>query len=188
MAKKTTKIKSGKLLLAEPFMLDPHFKRSVVMLCEHDHRNGTVGFILNKPLKVRINEMVQDFPDIDTDLYYGGPVGTDTLHYIHNVGELLEESVPLLRGVYWGGNFDKLKFLITQQLIGPENIKFFVGYSGWTKGQLLEELGIGSWILAEADPNYIFKINSQKLWKQVLEDKGNTYSVISDMPDQISWN
>ena len=132
--------------------------------------------------------MVQEFPEIDTELFYGGPVGTDTLHYIHNVGDLLEESVPIIRGVYWGGNFEKLKFLIDQQLIGPQNIRFFVGYAGWTKGQLLEEMGIGSWIMAEGDPNYVFKIQAQKLWKKVLNDKGNTYEIISEMPDQIVWN
>ncbi|MEP7321200.1 MAG: YqgE/AlgH family protein [Saprospiraceae bacterium] len=188
MAIKSPKIKSGKLILAEPFMQDPHFKRSVVFLCEHNQKNGSVGFILNKPLNAKINDMVQDFPEIDAHLYYGGPVGTDTLHYIHNVGDLLEESVPVIRGVYWGGNFEKLKFLINQQLVGPQNIRFFIGYSGWTKGQLIEELHIGSWIMAEGDPNYVFKINSNKLWKRVLDDKGNTFSVISDMPDQIIWN
>ncbi len=188
MGNKPPKIKSGRLLMAEPFMIDPHFKRAVVFLCEHDARNGTVGFILNKPLKVMINDMVQDFPEIESELFYGGPVGTDTLHYIHNVGDLLDESVQVMRGVYWGGNFDKLKFLIQQQLILPENIRFFIGYSGWTKGQLLEEMNIGSWIMSEGDPNYVFKIHSSKLWKRVLDDKGSTYSVIAEIPDQMTWN
>lgn len=188
MAKKTSKIKSGKLILAEPFMLDPHFRRSVVFLCEHHQKNGSVGFIINKPLKMKINEMVEDFPEIEAELYYGGPVGTDTLHFIHNVGDLLEDSVPVIRGVYWGGNFEKLKFLIERQLIGPENIRFFVGYSGWVKGQLSEEMEVGSWIMAEGDPNYVFKIKSNILWKRVLNDKGHTFSVISELPENISWN
>jgi putative transcriptional regulator len=188
MSETSSIIRSGNLLLAEPFMMDPHFQRSVVMLTEHDQESGTVGFILNKPLKAKISEMVQEFPEIDSLLYYGGPVATDTLHYIHNVGELLDESIPVIRGVYWGGNFEKLKFLIDRQLIGPENIRFFVGYSGWTQGQLHEEMNIGSWILADGDPNYIFKINALKLWKKVMDDKGHTYSVISEMPDQMTWN
>ncbi|MEP7269640.1 MAG: YqgE/AlgH family protein [Saprospiraceae bacterium] len=188
MGDKKLIISNGKLLLAEPFMLDPHFQKAVVMLTEHDQENGTVGFILNKPLKVKINDMVHDFPEIEALLHYGGPVAHDTLHYLHNVGDLLEESVQIMRGVYWGGNFEKLKFLIEQQLIGPENIRFFTGYSGWTSGQLEEEMGIGSWILADGDANYIFKVHALRLWKRILDDKGNTFSVISEMPDQLNWN
>lgn len=182
------KIEAGQFLLAEPFMEDPHFQRSVVLLTEHYEDNGTIGLVLNKPFKAKINELVVDFPEIDTLMYYGGPVANDTLHYVHNVGDLLEESIQISRGLYWGGNFEKLKFLIDKQLIGADNIRFFAGYSGWSSGQLDEELNIGSWIVAEGDPNYVFKVNPLKLWKQVLDDKGHTYSVISEIPDQMTWN
>lgn len=180
-------IAKGKILLAEPFMSDPNFKRTAVLLCEHDEE-GSLGFVMNKPLGTRLDELIENFPSFDSDVHLGGPVQTDTVHYIHNVGDLLEGSLKIVDGVYWGGDFDKLKFLIQQQLILPHNIRFFVGYSGWSEGQLADEMLYGSWLIADMDSNYLFKSASEELWKQVMYNKGNTYTVIAHMPDAISWN
>lgn len=183
----TPPIKTGKLLLAEPFMLDPYFRRSVVLLAEH-RADGSVGFILNKTIDRRINELMADFPEFDAEVFYGGPVATDTLHYIHCVGGLLDDSIQIVRGVWWGGDFEKLKFLIEQQLIDTSQIRFFVGYAGWTGGQLSEEMGSGSWLVADGDSNYVFKTCPKKLWAAAMADQGDTFSVISEMPDDANWN
>lgn len=180
-------VSSGKVLLAEPFMLDPNFKRSAVLLCEHNE-DGSVGFIMNKPLKMRIDELIDGFPEFDSEVFFGGPVQTDTIHYIHNVGDLVEDSVKVADGVYWGGDFEKLKFLIASNLVLPHNIRFFVGYSGWSEGQLNDEMGYGSWVLAEMDANYLFKSEPKKLWTQVMYNKGDTYSVIAQMPETSNFN
>jgi putative transcriptional regulator len=180
-------VKSGQVLLADPFMLDPYFHRAVILLCEH-HQQGSVGFILNKSIDMKVNDLMAEFPNFDSEVFYGGPVQTDTLHYIHNVGELLDESVQVATGVWWGGDFDKLKFLIASELIKPENIRFFVGYSGWSSGQLMEEMEIGSWMTASMDANYLFKLQPAQLWSRVMYNKGDLYEIISDMPEHISWN
>lgn len=180
-------IETGKLLVAEPFMLDPNFKRSVVLLCDH-HAEGTVGFILNKSVKMQINELLADFPEFESEVFYGGPVQTDTIHYIHNIGEKLEESQHVRDGVYWGGDFDQLKFMIDTGQATPANIRFFVGYSGWSSGQLSEELGTGSWIIGDAKSGYIFNGQIDDLWAHVLQEKGSVFSVISTMPDYVNWN
>lgn len=185
MAKTT--IKGGSVLLSEPFMLDPNFKRSAVLLCEHGEE-GSIGFILNKKLDMRVDELIADFPDFDTNIFFGGPVQTDTIHYIHNVGDLLEDSRKIAEGVWWGGNFEKLKFLISSNLITAANIRFFVGYSGWSEGQLMEELNYGSWVLADMHPNYLFKSRPESLWSQIMSNKGDAFSVIATMPDAVSWN
>lgn len=182
-----TDIKSGRVLLAEPFMQDMNFKRSAVLLCEHNEE-GSLGFILNKRLEMRVDELIADFPEFEAEVYFGGPVQTDTIHYVHNVGDLLEESTKVGEGVYWGGDFEKLKFLITSQLIKPGNIRFFVGYSGWSEGQLQDELTIGSWVVADMDSNYLFKSKPEELWQQIMENKGDAYSVIAQMPDAVNWN
>lgn len=180
-------VKMGKVLLAEPFMLDPNFKRSAVILCEHGEE-GSVGFIMNKPLNMRVDELIEDFPEFDSEVLFGGPVQTDTIHYIHNVGELLEGSVKISDGVFWGGDFEKLRFLISSDLILPDNIRFFVGYSGWSEGQLMDEMVYGSWLVANMDANYLFRSKPKKLWRQVMHNKGNTYSVIAQVPEVVSWN
>jgi putative transcriptional regulator len=180
-------VKTGQVLLAEPFMLDPYFKRAVVLLCEH-HDQGSLGFILNKHIDMPISDLVADFPVFDGPVFYGGPVHTDTLHYIHNVGDLLEDSVKVADGVWWGGDFENLKFLISSQLIGPQNIRFFIGYSGWSSGQLEDEMEIGSWVTAPMDANYLFKTEPENLWSQVMYNKGDLFEIISDLPEQIIWN
>lgn len=182
-------VRNGKVLLAEPFMLDPNFKRSAVLLCEHGE-DGSVGFILNKPLNMKIEQLVEGITDFDAEVYFGGPVGTDTIHYIHNIGELLEGSQEVVDGIYWGGNFEKLKFLINSKLVMPDDIRFFVGYSGWSEGQLADEMGYGSWVLADMDINYLFNFNAEPdvLWQQVMYNKGNAYTIISQMPEYFSWN
>lgn len=181
-------INIGDLLIAQPFMTDVNFKRAVLLLCDHSEEEGTLGFVLNKTIEMNITELIGDFPEFDGPVHYGGPVGTDTIHYIHDQGDILEESIPIKSGLYWGGNFNKLKFLIENKLIESKNIRFFIGYSGWSAGQLPEELVHGSWIKTQLDLNYIFKTDPSKLWKAVLHNKGNTYSVIAQMPDRVILN
>ncbi|MDH3246732.1 MAG: YqgE/AlgH family protein [Saprospiraceae bacterium] len=185
--KKNGVIVKGAALLAEPFMLDPNFKRSVIVLCDH-HDDGSLGFIVNKPLDVQVEDLLSDFPEFKSKVYYGGPVATNTIHFLHNVGDLLEESVKIRRGIYWGGDFEKLKFLIESKLILPKNIRFYVGYSGWSSGQLNGELDTGSWVVADMHANYIFKSKSDLLWQQIMSNKGNIFSVIAQVPDAANWN
>ncbi len=188
MEPQNTHINIGDLLIAQPFMTDVNFKRAALLLCDHNDTEGTLGFVLNKTIDMNITDLIGDFPAFDGPVYYGGPVGTDTIHYIHDQGDILEESIPIQSGLYWGGDFDKLKFLISNDLIKSKNIRFFIGYSGWSAGQLKEELQHGSWIKTQLDLNYIFQTDPGKLWKEVLDNKGNTYSVIAQMPDRVILN
>ena len=175
------------MLLSEPFMLDPHFRRAVVLLCEH-HAQGSIGFILNKTIDMQINDLMAEFPDFDAEVYYGGPVQTDTLHYVHNVGDLLDDSIPVAKGVWWGGDFEKLKFLVSTKMVKPENIRFFIGYSGWSQGQLADELEYGSWLMADMDANYVFNTKPKQLWSKVMYNKGDKYEIFAHMPEAMVWN
>lgn len=180
-------IAPGTILLAEPFMMDPSFKRGVVLICE-ERVDGTVGFILNKKIDIKLEEIMSNFPEIKTDIYYGGPVATDTIHFLHNVGDLIDESTEISRGVYWGGDFEKLRFLVETKVVKPHNVRFFIGYSGWSEGQLKEELASGSWIVDDMDANYAFRDKGVDLWQRILNNKGDAYSVISQMPDDPRYN
>lgn len=176
------RVSAGNILIAQPYMNDGNFKRSVVGLTEHN-QEGTVGFVLNKPMNIKLDELVNGInTEEEFTVNYGGPVSKDTIHYIHNVGDLLEESILVKKGIYWGGNFDKLLFLIESGLITKKNIKFYVGYSGWSEGQLDAELLHGSWIVSEWYANYAFQSKASELWKQAMSHKGDAYSVLAQIP------
>lgn len=172
--------------MAEPFMSDHHFKRAVILLCDHE-KEGSVGFVLNKPMGLDIKDLVNDFPDFSAEVHFGGPVQTDSIHYVHTKGELLEGAMKIEEGLYWGGNYEQLKVLIRQGLLQQNDITFFVGYSGWGEGQLQEEIDLQTWILAENDRNFIFQAQDELLWKKILENLGDRYSVMAQMPIPI-WN
>ncbi len=181
-------ISKGTVLLAQPFMLDPNFKRAVVLVVDHHKKDGSVGFVLNQKINTSINELVNDFPEIESPVYVGGPVAKDTLHYIHDVGDILDDSIKVVDGVYWGGDYEKLKFLIENKLILPHNIRFFLGYSGWSAGQLADEVEYGSWMLTDMYANYAFKEKPENLWNVATHNKGGSYTVIAEMPPTDGLN
>jgi putative transcriptional regulator len=180
MDKKT--VKKGDLLLSQPFMLDGNFRRSVVFLTEFNDE-GAVGFIINRPMDIQVDQLIPEFPEFPGYAYFGGPVATDTIHYVHRMGELLEDSLEVFKGLYWGGNYEQLKVLIEQKVVTEKDIRFFVGYSGWSEGQLEQEMEIGSWMKGKMDKNYIFNFDAGDMWKKAVENKGDVYSVIANISD-----
>jgi putative transcriptional regulator len=178
---------SGSLLIAEPFMQDPYFKGAVVFLCECK-QEGAFGLILNKPTELKVHEVVDDFPVVDNFIHYGGPVQPNTLHYLHRRGDLLADSIEVAEGIYWGGDFEKLIFLLDTKQIAAEEIRFFFGYSGWDEEQLTREVGESSWIISEASPAYLFDEAPAQLWRTVLRNMGDRYKVIANIPENPSYN
>ena len=177
----------GKLLIAEPFLDDPYFKRSVVLLTEHNE-NGSIGFILNKPIEIKLKDAVGELPPIDSNIHLGGPVARETLHFLHTEGELIDGSLEIMKGLFWGGNFETLKKLIEQDKIKPEAVKFFVGYSGWEPKQLDKELELNSWIVLDGSVSDIMKRNTTNLWKDILKDMGKEFAVIAEFPTDPTMN
>src|SRR5687768_14536842 len=125
----------GKILISEPFLNDPHFKRTIILLSEHNEE-GSIGFVLNKPTEYKLNQVIDDFPEFDTLVYYGGPVQLNTLQFIYKGENIIEGSMEIMPGLYWGGSFDLLRTLIESKAVNPEDFRFFLGYSGWGDGQI----------------------------------------------------
>lgn len=178
--------RQGRILISEPLLNDSYFKRSVVLLTEHSE-NGSVGFVLNKPIDLTIQDVIKDFPEFDTKLYVGGPVGKDTVHYIHTLGELLPESVHVKDNIYWGGDFDRLKELISEGMVQPSQIRFFLGYSGWSPKQLEGEIENNAWLISEVDGNWIMSPDKD-MWKEVLNSMGNHYKIWTNCPENPALN
>ncbi len=180
LLQKKINIQKGVFLLSDPFLQDEYFGRSVILLCNHKIK-GSFGYIINKPLTININEAVAGFPKFDAKVYYGGPVESNTLHYLHTIEEL-EEKVEIEKGIYWSGNYDHLKELIQLGKVEPNQIKFLLGYAGWNVGQIEEEMEEDSWIVAESNPDYIFNHRESSLWKDVLINMGGEFEKIAHYP------
>ena len=178
---------AGRLLISEPLMHDEYFGRSVIMLCEHNEE-GSVGFIINKPTTLTINEAIEDFPPFDAKLYFGGPVQTTSVHFIHTLGEKLPGSIEIFNGIYWGGDFEVLKFLADTKQISSNDIRFFMGYSGWEPKQLKKELRKHTWFIGERNKRFPFTKDPGHLWREVLKSMGKQFSVIANFPEDPSLN
>jgi len=177
----------GTLLLSEPFLSDPNFDRTVVLLCEHND-DGSFGFVLNKPSKVELSEIIEDVHQFDGTVYIGGPVQHNTLHYIHRFPGLVGGQ-EIQNGLYWGGDFTQLVQMIENKEISEHDIRFFIGYSGWEEGQLEEELDKKSWIVAELNNlDIVFESNEVDMWKNILKGLGGKYSIYSNYPTDPRLN
>ncbi|HPD64970.1 MAG TPA: YqgE/AlgH family protein [Bacteroidia bacterium] len=187
MAIKTIEPAKGRLLVSIPFLNDQFFSRSVVLLTEHNE-DGSVGFILNKPLETTITEAISDFPDFEAVLHVGGPVDSSSLFYVHTLGDIIPESLPVLDGLYWGGDFDVIKTLIRKRQIKPSEIKFFVGYSGWASEQLDREIRERSWVVQKSTTRIIMKQSSEEYWKYFIKKTDREYAVWADFPVNPSLN
>jgi len=182
------KPKTGRLLISEPFMADPNFKRSVVLLTEHGDE-GTVGYILNQVGNLLLKDVIQDLWAADNQIYFGGPVAADTLHFIHRAYDKLQSGEEIGNGIYWGGNFETLKILINTNAIDENEIKFFMGYSGWDNGQLELELNQNAWMVSDiSHPDIIFGNDDEKLWRDVIVNLGPKYAHVSKFPVDPSLN
>lgn len=171
----------GRILLSEPLLGDYFFGRSVVLLAEHNE-DGSFGTILNKPISANFNEVVKDFPDFDAPVYLGGPVDTENLFYIHTKGDLLPDSLEIIKGVFWGGDIEMLKEMMLLKTILPIDIRFFIGYSGWAARQLDLELEKNSWIIARANAKQVFDIEPTTMWEQIVNKMGEEYKYWKNFP------
>ena len=182
------RIKPGGFILSEPYMADNHFKRSVCLICDHNKRDGTFGFILNKPVKKTLNFFIDEIEDSPHEVYYGGPVANDTLYYVHNNAIQLDGAQAIGSDLFWGGDFLQLKEMLINNTVHPSNIKFFLGYSGWDNGQLRKEIIENSWIVAEdIEPSQTFE-NPIYLGQNVMSKMGEMYHEMARFPEHPSLN
>jgi putative transcriptional regulator len=177
----------GRLLASEPYLPDPNFERTLILLTEHNEE-GSVGFVLNKPSESLVTEVMEDIKNIQSKVYIGGPVQQDTLHFIHR-NPMLTDSIEVVEGIFWGGNFEQLLLMIEANQIDVLDIKFFLGYSGWSPGQLEDELKADSWIVSDQiTEDLIFETPPETMWKKSLQSLGGRFSVYSNYPIDPSMN
>jgi len=167
--------------------MDNYFKRSIVLITEHNDE-GTVGFVLNKPINMKVNEIMSDFPVINSTVSLGGPVQTNTLHYIHTLGDIIPGSIKVIDNIYWGGEFGVIKRLLESGSLNNENIRFFLGYSGWQASQLDDELNDNAWVVAEIQPDEIMMPMNKVFWNKALNRLGKKFQMWANFPENPQMN
>ena len=178
----------GSILISEPFTDDYYFKRSVILLCDHN-KNGSMGFILNNfSLKIKIYDLI-DFPEFEGNVNIGGPVNTDAVFYVHTLGDMVPECFKINEGLYWGGDLDVIKKLVEQKVATTHNLRFFLGYSGWSSGQLFKELKKDLWIVSKTNNESTLSIPKCKtIWSDALAKLGHKYKIWSQYPEDPTQN
>lgn len=177
---------TGKLLIAEPFLADPNFFRSVVLLAEHNEE-GDLGFILNQATDLVLSELIPDFQANNITIRQGGPVEMDMMQMLHRRPDVLG-GTEVCKGIFWGGSYEALQELLVSGKYAPSDIQLFLGYSGWTKGQLERELAEGSWIVSENAPEWVFDTEPAHVWQTAVKQLGKDYEYMANMPTDPSLN
>lgn len=178
---------ANKFLIAEPFLKDENFTRSVIFLCSHD-AEGSMGFTLNRPFDLTLDQLIEDVETKNIPVMIGGPVAMDTIHVLHQLPDLIPESHRINDQLYWGGNWLAVMEGLRQHKIDLNKIRFYLGYSGWSAGQLEQELQEKTWLVTEAHSDIIFKTEVEDCWKRSLIKVGAPYSDWIHFPNDPQLN
>jgi putative transcriptional regulator len=177
----------GSLLIAKPFLGDPNFERGVILLCSNGEQ-GSFGFVWNQVTELLLGDVLEETIYKDIHLYLGGPVEKNTLHFIHRRPDLISGGEEIMEGVFWGGNFDQVRTLININSLDVDDVRFFIGYSGWSEGQLDDELDEDSWIVTNASADFLFTTVPSNFWREILKDMGGEYRSIANYPTDPRLN
>ena len=171
----------GDFLLSEPFMSDQNFVRSVIYLCECTDEE-VIGLIINKPLGIKLSEIVSVNMNSNSNVFFGGPVGHDTLHVIFLDSVRTDLQLPEHT---LGLNADELQENIDSDLpnAGNETSRFFLGYTGWSREQLSREIDENSWIIYRTKERMeLFFLDNEQLWSTILTKMGGRYKLYAKYP------
>ncbi len=174
-------ISQGQILIAEPFLKDPNFLRTAILLCEHNDE-GSFGLVLNRLTNVRMNDVFPALTNHDIPLLYGGPVETESLHMLHTFTEWAEGGIEVCRDVYYGGDTVAIIDALINNQLDLSRIRFFAGYSGWGGGQLEVEMDLDSWLTVPANFDIIFNSPPNETWKRAVQLLDEKYHPIIHYP------
>ena len=176
----------GQLLIAAPILLDPNFRRTVVLMLEHTPE-GAIGVVLNRPSDTEAREAVPDLRAVLTDdepIFLGGPVQPETVIALADHNDPLEEEEAIcgtIGSLEFDDDPDRLHSFVSRARV-------FAGYAGWTTGQLEDEVEEEAWFIEPARPGDVFSNDPERLWSSVLERMGDQYRLLARMPEDPRLN
>lgn len=181
---------SGDLLIAEPLVDDGCFQRSTVLVIDHDSEVGTMGLVTNRMCNLKLADIINGIEvKEEIPVYIGGPVHTERLYYIHRYGSMIPNAAEVVPDLWVGGDFTHIREVINSGVAIEGNIRFFVGYSGWEKGQLRSELDRFGWAVGSIDSvEDIFTLKENEAWRRAVESLGPRYRVWLNFPTDVQMN
>ncbi len=177
----------GRLLIASPFLEDPYFSRSLILLCDHNEE-GSFGFVLNRYIELDLPDLSEKLPETEGRISLGGPVENNSLYYIHTLGERIPESIHVSGNLFLGGDFDAISAGLADKTIASDQVRFFVGYSGWSEEQLEEEIGKRSWYVRNLSDLPVMDTAREDLWNEALRGMGKPFSDLANFPADPKLN
>lgn len=177
----------GRLLIASPFLEDPYFSRTVVLICDHNDE-GSFGFVLNRYIELDLPDLIGHLPKAAGRISLGGPVENNSLYYIHTLGNRIEGSQLVEGNIYLGGDFDALTSGMESGDIPAGSIRFFVGYSGWSEGQLESEIDERSWFVRNLEDLPLMATERDDLWNEALRGMGAPFANLAHFPTDPKLN
>ena len=201
-------LETGTFLIASPNLDnlggrdlgDSNFNRTVVLLLQHDTEEGTLGVVVNRPLGEKIKlfsnealpdglQAMEEFPAEPTSMFYqGGPVHRDQLVVLHQLGDMIENSMEICEGIYAGGDLETLRTHAAMVNAEKPVLRFFLGYAGWKTDQLEDEIERDSWILTRGSVDLAFSTKPDRVWQRALYALGDKYRPISFFPENLLLN
>jgi len=179
----------GIFLVAAPSLRDPNFRQTVVLLCEHGSQ-GALGVVVNRPTAIHLSEALPQVPVLEGQrhlLFSGGPVQPNHILILLRTGQVLDNAHHVFDGVYMGGDMAALERILTVPS-GTAAFRAYVGYSGWSPGQLENEMKTGSWITLPADPSLVFDKDPLRIWTDIMSSLGSRYEMYAQMPPDPNLN
>ena len=179
-------MKPGSLLISQPFLGDPNFERTVVIICRDEPDEGSFGLVLNRATELTLGDVLElplgDIsPAAPLPLHVGGPVQPNTLHYLHQRADL-PDATHLGDGTYWGGDFEVLLGLVQSGEVSADDLRLYAGYSGWGAGQLAGEIEQKTWIVHPPAAGKVFTLTTDAFWQAILREKGGRFKALSNYP------
>jgi putative transcriptional regulator len=188
--------RAGRLLVATPVLGDPNFRRTVVLIVEHEEEQGTLGVVLNRPTEIPVGQVLEPWTDLATTpsvVFSGGPVapssalalalvpGTDEPIGWHPLDDTPAKAMSRLGLV----DLDAPPGLLSDAIA---RLRVYAGYAGWGAGQLQAEIDEGAWYVIPADPGDAFSADPVKLWPAILRRQGGELAYVATYPDDPSQN
>lgn len=187
-------ISTGRLLVATPQLTDPNFRRSVVLIVEHEPEGGTLGVVLNRPTQVPVDQVLPPWSELVTGpsvVFQGGPVALDSALALAQVPGTDE---PLgwraLNGSPAVARVGLVDLDVPPEILAPEvaRLRVFAGYAGWGTGQLRSEIDEGAWYVLSAESGDVFAEEPDALWPAVLRRQGGELAFVATYPEDPSLN